>query len=315
MVTYYSEVTPKDVEWLWYPYIPFGKITLLQGDPGEGKSTFAIQVASVITKGGVFPDGYEMSHPENVIYQCAEDGAEDTIKPRLLKAGADCDRIAFIPEDEDRLVIGDQRLEEAIAASKARCLILDPIQSYVAQDSDMHSAQKMRKTLSKLAEIAEKYGCAIILIGHMTKASGAKQLYRGLGSIDIAAIARSVLMVARDTEQAEVRYMFPVKSSLSPEGDAIGFLLDRNTGFHWLGRCTINKEELTSNDGEVVGKKERAKELLKIILSAGSVPSSEVYSKLWELGIGERTARSAVKEMKIKAERKGQVWYMKLKEK
>lgn len=311
MIRYYSEIVPTDVDWLWYPYIPFGKITLLQGDPGEGKSTFAIRIASIITNGGTFPDGYQLHRPESVIYQCAEDGAADTIKPRLVSAGADCERIAFI--EDDHLVIGNDRIEQAIAASKARCLILDPIQSFLPSDSDMHNAQKMRGLLSGLSEIAEKYSCAVILIGHMTKASANKQLYRGLGSIDIAALSRSILMIARDIERPEIRYMFPVKSSLAPEGDAIGFIFDRGTGFHWLGRCVINKDNLSEGTPKPIGKKEHAMELLKIMLSAGEVQSNEVYSRLKELGIGERTIRSAVKELDLKASKKGSSWYLKFK--
>lgn len=84
---YYSSVTPQEVEWLWYPYIPYGKITLLQGDPGEGKSTFVINLIAVLTRGGILPDGAEAVTPNTVIYQCAEDDIEDTVKPRLLTFG------------------------------------------------------------------------------------------------------------------------------------------------------------------------------------------------------------------------------------
>ena len=313
-VKYYSEVVPKDVEWLWYPYIPYGKITLLQGDPGDGKSTFAIHLASILTRGASFPDGYSVTIPQTVIYQCAEDGMEDTIKPRLIEAGADCNRVAFIVEEsqEEGLSVEDARLEEAIIKTGARFLILDPIQSFIPTDTDMQSAQKMRALLSHLTEIASRYQCAILMIGHMTKASGGKNLYRGLGSIDIAAIARSVLMITRDQEQAEVRYMFPVKSSLAPEGKAIAFILDKESGFHWLGPCSRNKEEILERHGENSTKKGRAKELIRIMLSAGEVPSADVYARLKELDIGERTVRTAGQELKVKAVKRGSAWYWRL---
>ena len=89
-ITYYNAVSSKEVDWLWYPYIPYGKITILQGDPGEGKSTMMMQLAALITTGKAMPDGSGDKIPGNVIYQAAEDGIEDTIKPRLEAAGADC---------------------------------------------------------------------------------------------------------------------------------------------------------------------------------------------------------------------------------
>ena len=92
---YYSNVTAKPVDWLWYPYIPYGKLTVIQGDPGEGKSTFVLNLVSLLTNGQKMPDGYRLPGPGVAIYQCAEDGMADTIKPRLMKAGANCDRVAY----------------------------------------------------------------------------------------------------------------------------------------------------------------------------------------------------------------------------
>lgn len=102
-ITYYNSVSSKPVEWLWHPYIPYGKITILQGDSGEGKSTMMIQLAALITNGKAMPDGSEGREPGNVLYQAAEDGIEDTVKPRLQAAGADCGRIAFLEQSEIRL--------------------------------------------------------------------------------------------------------------------------------------------------------------------------------------------------------------------
>ena len=109
-VNYYSNIKSSQVEWLWYPYIPCGKVTLLQGDPGEGKSTFIIQLVSVLTNAGVLPDGYKAKEAIIVIYQCSEDGLADTVKPRLLKAGADCEKVAYITEDEEALTLDDERI-------------------------------------------------------------------------------------------------------------------------------------------------------------------------------------------------------------
>ncbi len=196
MYDYYSNVRQRKVDWLWYPYIPYGKLTVLQGDPGDGKSTFILQIAALLSKGFQMPDGYQVEESQSIIYQCSEDDLADTVKPRLIAAGADCARIAFIVDDDERLTLEDERIEKTLAATKARLLIIDPIQAYLTQDYDMQNAIRMRTVLGGLSDLAAKYQCAIVLVGHMNKASGGKDLYRGLGSIDIAAIARSVLMIA-----------------------------------------------------------------------------------------------------------------------
>lgn len=189
---YYANVRTEPVEWLWYPYIPLGKLTVLQGDPGEGKSTFALNVVARITTGQPMPDGVPAKGKRVAIYQCAEDGIADTIKPRLQQAGADCERVAYIIDNDIALTLEDGRIETAIKDTHASVFIIDPIQAFIPPDADMQSATKMRSVLRKLANIADRNKCAVILIGHMNKGNGAKTLYRGLGSIDIAAIARSV---------------------------------------------------------------------------------------------------------------------------
>ncbi len=229
-VEFYSNVKASEVEWVWYPYIPCGKITMLQGDPGEGKSTLIIHIAAILTKGGYLPDGQKIKRPEMVIYQCSEDGKGDTIKPRLEQAGADCSKVAFIKEDNDELTLEDERIRNAIIQISAKLVVLDPIQAFIGHNGNMTNAVKMREILSKLSKVAAETNCAIVLVGHMNKSGGGNQLYRGLGSIDIAAAARSILMVSRDKEEPWKRYMFPVKSSLAPEGEPIGFELDKEKG-------------------------------------------------------------------------------------
>ena len=307
---YYSEVKSKEVEWLWYPYIPYGKITILQGDPGDGKSTFALNVAAIVTRGDSLPDGGKIADPQTVIYQCAEDGMEDTIKPRLVAADANCSRVAFIDGKDKNITLDDDRIEMALKETGARLLILDPIQAFIDSDSNMRSAAKMRVMLSRLADIAKRYQCAVLLIGHMTKAEHGKSLYRGLGSIDIAALARSVLMITRDEHVPEIRYMIPVKSSLAPEGSAIGFMLTADHGFQWIGKCMVDKKEMTSSVAERLSKKEKAMNLLELMLSAEDLPSAEVLERMRRIGIGERTVRSAQKEMGVHSYRKNNMWYL-----
>ncbi len=179
-----SEIQSKEVTWLWYPFIPYGKLTIIQGDPGDGKTTFVLNIAAKLSKGEGIDGGMELSEPLTVIYQSAEDGLTDTIKPRLEAVGADCENISVIDESIKSLSMIDKRLEEAIIRTKAKLLILDPKQAYLGGSMDMNRANEARNMTKKLAALAEKYQCAIVFVGHMNKAAGNKAAYRGMGSID-----------------------------------------------------------------------------------------------------------------------------------
>ena len=128
-IEYYSKLKSKAVDWLWYPYIPYGKITIIQGDPAEGKTSLALYIAMLLSNGQNLPLTDKPIEKQNVIYQNREDGASDTIKPRLERYGADCDRVCFILEDDKPLSLADDRIEKSIIEANARVLILDPIQA------------------------------------------------------------------------------------------------------------------------------------------------------------------------------------------
>ena len=164
-----SEVELQEVGWLWYPYIPYGKITIIQGDPGEGKTTLALRLAAACSTGQALP-GMEIAEPFNVIYQTAEDGLGDTIKPRLMEAGADQDRVLNIVEDANSLTLLDERIEAAIVQTGAKLMILDPIQGYLGGKVDMNRANEIRTVLKNVAAVAGRTGCTIVLVGHLNKA-------------------------------------------------------------------------------------------------------------------------------------------------
>ena len=220
-----SEINAEEVQWLWYPYIPLGKLTILQGDPGEGKTSFILAVIAALTRGDPLPECERAAEPMNVIYQTAEDGLADTIKPRLESAGADCTRVLVIDEGKRELTLCDARLEEAIRRTGAKLIVLDPLQAYLGSNVDMHRANEVRPVLKRLSLLAERTQCAVILIGHMNKAQGLKSGYRGLGSIDFRASARSVLIVGRLKSGDTLRIVAQDKNSLAPEGSSIAFEL------------------------------------------------------------------------------------------
>jgi len=310
-IRYYSSIVQKEVDWLWYPYIPYGRITIVQGDPGEGKTTFALNLAARLSIGQGLQGSFEQpTAPQNVIYQSTEDGLADTVKPRLMSAGADCSYIAFIDDSDYPLTLGDDRLEQAIIESDARLLVLDPLQAFVGNNADMHRANDMRPMFQKLAGIAERTQCAVVIIGHMNKASGSKGLYRGLGSIDIAAAARSVLLIGRLKEDPAIRVMTHLKSSLAPEGCSIAFELVFEGGFRWIGPYDITADELLSGIKHTEeSKSEQAQSTLLELLKDGSLPCVEVYTRFRELGISERTVDAAKRVLNIKSIKHAEGWY------
>ncbi len=140
-----ADVIASQVDWLWYPFIPYGKLTIIQGDPGDGKSTLILNIAARLSKGEGLEDEMTPMEPMNVIYQTAEDGLADTVKPRLEQAGANCSRISIIDESEKSVSMVDERLEAAIVRQKAKLLILDPIQAYLGSGTDMNRANEARE--------------------------------------------------------------------------------------------------------------------------------------------------------------------------
>ena len=305
-----QDIEVEDIEWLIYPFIPYGKITIIQGDPGEGKTTLVLQIIARLTKGEAIINE-KAKQPINVIYQTAEDGLGDTIKPRLLSADADCSKVLVIDDKDTPLTMRDVRLEQAIVETKAKLVVLDPIQGFLGADVDMHRANKIRPVMKHIAELADKYKCAIILIGHMNKCSMGKSTYRGLGSIDFQAAARSVLIVGRIKDEPEIRVVCQTKSSLAPEAKSIAFRLNKENGFEWIGEYDVTADDLLSGTAKGT-KKQAAIDFLEEFVLNGAKPQTEIMKLAKEKGFSEKTVRNAKDELKIKSMRKNNQWYLSL---
>ena len=306
-----SDIQPEEVQWLWYPYIPLGKLTVIQGDPGEGKTTFVLAVIAALTKGEALPER-EPLDPVNILYQTAEDGLADTIRPRLDALGADCSRVLVIDESKRELSLSDERIRQAMEETGAKLLVLDPLQAYLGAEVDMHRANEVRPILKRLGSVAEQMGCAVILIRHLNKMQGQKSGHRGMGSVDFQAAARSVLLVGRTKEDPQLRIVVPDKSSLAPEGESIAFALDPEQGFQWKGYCAYNAEELLGGSTKQVQTKTmQAEETLRNLLDKPA-PAEEILRRITAAGISERTLMTAKKNLGILSEKRGGQWFWRL---
>ncbi len=304
-----SEVQSQEIEWLWYPFIPYGKLTIVQGDPGDGKTTLILHIAAKVSKGESLENGMNVPKPINVIYQTAEDGLADTVKPRLEKAGADCERILVIDESDKSLSMVDERLEQTLLQTQAKMLILDPIQAYLGGGMDMNRANEAREMTKKLGILAEKYQCAIVLIGHMNKAGGNKAAYRGMGSIDFFAVARSVLLVGKIEGESNLRAVVQIKNNLAEFGHPKAFSLSEN-GFTWIGDYEITADEVLGGVVPKANKLEQAKLFLRELSKNNNImPSNDIFDIAEKNNISKRTLENAKKELGIKAKKINNCWY------
>ena len=291
-----EDVAVEPVRWLWYPYIPLGKLSILHGDPGEGKTTLALWIAAACSRGLALPGG-ETGEPLTVLYQTAEDGLGDTIKPRLLESQADLHHIYTIDETDFPLSMLDHRIGEAIQDTHAQLMILDPMQAYLGEKVDMNRANEVRTVMKGLTQVANQTGCAIVLVGHLNKSQSANSAQRGLGSMDFRAAARSVLLVGRLKNNRDIRVMVHDKSSLAPEGNSRAFSLENGT-LHWQeGYETLTADELLS--GAARGNKVAlAEDLIREQLAGGQpVLANEIYQMAKDAGISRRTVEMAKRNM------------------
>jgi hypothetical protein len=333
-----STVESKEVSWLWYPYIPLGKLTLLEGDPSAGKTFLSLALCAAITKGFALlgQDGSPLvgseAEPRNTVYMTAEDGLDDTIKPRFDLMGGDATRLYALTgssltdeagkDHELTVSLADvEVLREMLQQVNPALVVIDPVQAYLGAEVDMHRANEVRPLLSGLTRLAEEYRCAFLLLRHLTKDKKTKAMYAGMGSIDFAAAARSVLMAG---EHDGKKLMAHVKSSLAPTGKSMNYSIGGDDGFTWGGVSSLTAEDLRTFEPDVEKKDsgdslDEATEWLKSQLSDGELPAESLIKYAKAEGISEGTLKRAKQKLEVKSRRettgnKGVgrwLWYLK----
>jgi RecA-family ATPase len=319
-LTTLADVQPERVSWLWPGRIPAGKLVTLDGDPGLGKSTLAISLAAPITTGGDWPDGSTCAYPGAVLLMSAEDGLADTTRPRCDAAGADVTKVHSIDgvplDDEGTLrppTLADVAgLEEAITDTHARLLVIDVVMAYLPTGTDSHKDQDIRRVLSRLAALADRTGCTILLIRHLNKAKGGDPLYRGGGSIGIVGAARAGLLVAPDPDDEDRRVLASVKSNLCPAPESLAYRLVGEGEFgvarvQWEGQTQHTARSLlAAHDGDDEDRREVDHWLTAYLEEdTGAANARDVIRDGKLAGFSEDVIKKARKRMKLQTNRHG----------
>jgi hypothetical protein len=313
-----SSVEPEEVSWLWPSWLALGKLALVDGDPGLGKSAMTLDLAARVSAGIAFPDGAECE-PAGVVLLSAEDGLADTIRPRLDAAGADTSKIlalATVPDENghDRLLSIPEDLaliEKGIRRVGARLVVIDPLMAFLSGDTNSHRDQDVRRALAPLAGLAERTGTAVLVVRHLNKAAANNPLYRGGGSIGIIGAARMAYVVGKDPQDENRRVLAPTKNNLAMPPASLMFGLEEaesgSVSVDWLGNSEVSAKDLlaTPQDREHADARGEAVEFLEEILSGGPVPAAQVKEEAEDAAISERTLARAKKTLRVMSYREG----------
>lgn len=322
-----SDIPATAIRWLWPNRIATGKLTMLAGEPGLGKSQLTCWITATVTTGGFWPDNADQALIGSTIILSAEDDAADTIRPRLEAARADIEKVHVISavRSEDGKgrrgfnLQGDlQLLETAIKRiGDVRLVVIDPISSYLGH-VDSHRNAELRAVLEPIGEMAARLGVAVLAVTHLNKSGGASANSRFIGSIAFVAAARAAFIVARDPDDRERRLFMPTKNNLGREGSGIGFRIGQvvtasgplaPTIFWDAAPVTMSAEEvLVSGGRSTAPARDEAGDFLCAMLADGPVPAKTAASRTEAAGFSPRTVRRAKAHLGVTSERDGEVW-------
>lgn len=303
-----SDVERRSVSFLWQPYIPYGKLIAVEGRPGVGKSFAVYALVAGITRGVKLPLDDTEREPRNALVFTAEDDLADTVRPRVEALGGDLSRVLCYTPDLSFASDMDT-VESLVCKHKPALIAFDTLQAYMT-GLDLHRANETRPVLKKLRDIAERHGCAILLIRHTRKSNAGHAVEAGIGTVDISAACRSILHVAEDPDDASRGAVLHVKSNCGPKGDSVGFSIEDGS-FGWTGVSTLSYDAL--RDDRESSPIDEAVEFLQTELAQGPVASRELMTRAKGEGIAERTLRRAKADLRVlarKVGRGGWEWYL-----
>jgi hypothetical protein len=319
-----AAVQPEEVSWLWSRRVPFGKLTMFDGDPDQGKSVVTMDLAARVSTGQGFPDG-STCEPANVGIVNVEDGVADTIVPRLIVHGADLDRIEIIDGIPDAsygtrmldIPADVPALEEFVRANDLQLLVVDPVLTMLGGDANKD--QDSRKALAPLADMADRTGCAIVTVRHLNKSVGLKAIQRGGGNMGLIGVARAGAFFATDPEDDARRIMAPHKSNLAQKPPSLVYRIVSSevvrgdtalpdiARVEWLGTSEYDANGLAADAASPQDKSEldEAKEFLRDELADGPMWAKQVFKNARDANVAEKTLRRAKAVLRVKSEKIG----------
>lgn len=321
-----ATVQPKDVEWLWRPYLPAGMLSMLSGDPGAGKTYLALAIAAALSTGHV-PYSSEICTPSNVIYMSIENDPACVVRPRFDSLGGNPARLHLVrgmvmgagaESERGAIWLTDiAALRNALDRTRARLMIVDPIQSYLGAEVDAHRSNETRPVLDGLARLAEEHGCCVLLLRHLSKAQSPRAIHRGLGSIDMTGAVRTEMLAGCSPEDRQQRAMVQIKTNLGPYGPALGYTIDEGTGlFSWTGESVLTQSDILAPEraGHEDTAKNEAAEWLRTYLGDGPRAAKEVERAARATGLSWATVRRAKHDAGVKSHKAafggGWVWLL-----
>lgn len=324
-----ADIVSASVSWLWAPYLARGKLAVLDGDPGTGKSFVTIDLACRVSRGKHMPGaGGVAAPPATVLLMNAEDDARDTIRPRVLAAGGDPERVRVfaapgigltrVPRFPDDFAA----LDAAVRETRAALVVIDPMMAFFPPDVSANNNQAVCAALLPLSALAASTGACVVLVRHLRKSGGASAAYRGLGSIGILGTARTGLMIARHPDDPELRVLALSKTNIGPPGQSLGFRLGRSapggsTVVDWTGPLDVTPDDLFGAGLPLragARTRERATEWLREFLADGTRRATDVHAAARAAGIPDRTlarvkVTAGVKSDAIKEGEKIEWWW------
>jgi RecA-family ATPase len=310
----FSDVQPKQLRWLWHSRIPLGKVTVLDGDPGLGKSLISIDLAACMTTARPMPNAAtaDLTEPAGAVFLSAEDDPEDTIQPRLALAGADLEKVALLQavKRDDGLTmptIADlAAIRQAVKHVEAKLIVIDPLMAYLPAETNSYRDQDVRRSLAPLAALAAELDVSILVIRHLNKTSGNNPVYRGGGSIGIIGAARSGLMVAKDPDDDSKCVLSVAKSNLAKLPASLAYEINSNAAevpwVNWLGPTQHTAASLLHDQADSEEQRSAVKDaedFLSDYLKDMPRKSNEVIKASKAAGISEITLRRAKARLKV----------------